>query len=100
MPLVAEKLKSKLKETIEKNLKEQFAEDAKDNDKAKVMWEKMAAAISHIATDIVDALQQDAEVAPGIQVLINPGIPTAGSPSAQVTTGPGSGTTTATGKIL
>jgi hypothetical protein len=100
MPLVAEKLKSKLKETIEKNLKEQFAKDAKDNDKAAQMWEKMATAISFIATDIVDALQQDAEVAPGIQILVNPGIPTAGSPAAQVTTGPGSGTTTATGKIL
>lgn len=100
MPLVAEKLKSKLKETIEKNLKDQFAKEAKDNDKAAEMWTKMAEAISHIANDIVDALQQDAEVAPGIQVVINPGIPTAGSPAAQTTVGPGQGTTTATGKIL
>lgn len=100
MPLVAEKLKSKLKETLEKNLKEQFSKDSKDNEKAAEMWTKMAEAISHIATDIVSALQQDAEVAPGIQVLINPGIPTAGSPAAQVTTGPGQGTTIATGKIL
>lgn len=100
MPLVTEKLKSKLKETIEKNLKEQFAKDSKDNPKAEEMWTKIAEAVSHIATDIVDTLQQDAEVAPGIQVLVNPGIPTAGSPSAQVTTGPGNGTTTNTGKII
>lgn len=100
MPLVAVKLKNKMKDTLEKSLKAKFAKDAKDNDKASEMWGKMAEAISEIAVDIVSAIQQDAEVAPGIQVIINPGIPTAGSPAAQVTTAPGNGTTTATGKIL
>lgn len=100
MPLVAVKLKNKMKDTLEKSLKAKFAKEAKDNDKASEMWTKMAEAISEIAVDIVSAIQQDAEVAPGIQVIINPGIPTAGSPAAQVTTAPGNGTTTATGKIL
>jgi len=100
MPLVGAKLKNKMKETLEKSLKEKFAKDAKDNDKATEMWTKMADAISEIAVDIVTAIQQDAEVAPGIQILVNPGIPTAGSAAAQVTTGPGNGATTATGKIL
>jgi hypothetical protein len=100
MPLVAAKLKGKLKETIEKNLKDQFAKDSKDNEKAQEMWTKMAEAISHIATDIVQALQQDAEIAPGIPITVNPGIPTAGSPAAQTTVGPGTGATTSTGKIL
>lgn len=100
MPLVAAKLKNKMKDTLEKALKEQFAKDAKDNEKASEMWTKMAAAISEVAVDIVTAIQQDAEVAPGIQIIVNPGIPTAGSPAAQTTVGPGNGATTATGKIL
>jgi hypothetical protein len=100
MPLVAAKLKNKMKDTLEKALKEKFAKDAKDNDKATEMWTKMADAISEVAADIVSAIQQDAEVAPGIQIVVNPGIPTAGSPAAQTTVGPGTGTTTATGKIL
>lgn len=100
MPLVAAKLKNTMKETLEKSLKAKFTKDAKDNDKAGEMWTKMAEAISEIAVDIVSALQQDAEVAPGIPLTVNPGIPTAGSPAAQTTVGPGTGVTTSTGKIL
>jgi predicted NBD/HSP70 family sugar kinase len=100
MALVGDKLKSKMQSTLEKSLKEQFAKDSKDNPKAEEMWKKMAAAIAEIAVDIVQTIQQDAEVAAGISLTVNPGIPTAGSPAAQTTVGPGTGLTTAPGKIL
>ena len=77
MPLVGPALKAKFKDSIMAGLKKEFGGTG-DHEPS---WEKIASAISEIAVDIVDAMHNDAQVAPGI--------PTAGSPAAQVTVGPG-----------
>lgn len=85
MPMQPAALKSKMKETIYNGLKAQFSGETGQGDGytsvADPMWEKMAEAISGIATDIVMEIVQNAQV--------NPGIPTAGSPVAQTTVAPG-----------
>lgn len=81
-------LKAKMKETIYNGLKAQFSSEASQgqayNPIADAQWQKMAESISGIAMDIVAEITQNAQVAAGI--------PTAGSPVAQVTV--------ATGKII
>lgn len=79
MALVGPKLKKDIESAIMAALKTQFAkEGGADPDSHK----KLAAAIAEgVAITIVKALQTEAEVLPGI--------PTAGSPAAQVTTAPG-----------
>ncbi len=80
-----EGLKAKLKSRIYNGLKAQFNPETSPannyNPEADAMWEKMAEAISGIATDIVMEIVQNAEVAPGI--------PTVGSPVNQTTVAPG-----------
>lgn len=102
MPMVAAKLKSALETTIYNALEKEFKEEGKKNDKAKEAWKRQAKAISEIATDIVDFLMNDAQVAPGISVVVNPGITTTpaapGAPCVTVT--PGSGQTAAPGKLM
>jgi hypothetical protein len=88
MPLVGPALKSKFKSTIMSGLKREFA--GTGDPPFDPSWEKIAAAVADIASDIVDALHNDAQVAPGIPVVgAGGGIP-----------GPMSGATTAPGKIL
>lgn len=78
-------LKSKMKNSIYNGLKSQFGPVAGQGKEyspiADAHWQKMAEAISEIATDIVMEITQNSQVLPGI--------PTAGGPAAQVTTGPG-----------
>lgn len=85
MAMNAASLKSKMKETIYNGLKAQFGGEAAKGQnytpEADAMWEKMAESISGIAADIVMEIVTNAQV--------NPGIPTAGSPVAQVTVAPG-----------
>ena len=81
-------LKAKMKETIYNGLKAQFSSEASQGQAyspiADAQWQKMAESISGIAMDIVEEITKNAQVAAGI--------PTAGSPVAQITV--------ATGKIL
>ena len=78
MPMVPMKLKKDIEDILVSALGREFSAEAEaDPDGHK----KMAAAISDIAIPIVMMLLSDAQVAPGI--------PTAGSPAAQVTTAPG-----------
>lgn len=85
MPMQPAALKSKMKETIYNGLKAQFSSSAGQGQAyspiADEQWMKMAEAISGIAADIVMEIVQNAQVLPGI--------PTAGSPAAQVTVAPG-----------
>ena len=85
MAMVPAGLKSKMKETIYNGLKAQFGSAAGTGEAyspiADEQWNKMAEAISGIAMDIVMEITQNATVLPGI--------PTAGSPVAQVTVAPG-----------
>ena len=85
MPMQPAALKAKMKMTIYNGLKAQFGGAAGQGQQyapiADEQWQKMAEAISGIAADIV------MEIVTNAQVL--PGIPTAGSPAAQVTVAPG-----------
>ena len=85
MPMDAAGLKSKLKERIYNGLKAEFGSSAAEGEAyspiADAQWNKMATAISGIAMDIVLEITSNA--------MVNPGIPTAGSPVSQVTVGPG-----------
>lgn len=85
-----QKLKAAMKKSIKAGLERNFSSVSSTSGYAGVsseQWEKIADAVSDIALDIVDTLQMDAQVMPGIPVT------TAGSPSAQA------GATTAPGKI-
>lgn len=85
MAMNAANLKSKMKQTIYNGLKAQFGSAASQgknyNGIADDHWQKLAEAISGIAMDIVMEIVQNAQVMPGI--------PTAGSQSAQTSVGPG-----------
>lgn len=85
MPMDPAGLKSKMKERIYNGLKAEFGSSAAEGEAyspvADAQWQKMANAISGIAADIVMEITQNATVLPGI--------PTAGSPVAQVTVAPG-----------
>lgn len=85
MPMQPAALKAKIKATIHDGLKAQFGGDAAKGANysaiADAQWEKMAEAISGIAIDIVTEIVSNAQVLPGI--------PTAGSPTNQVTVAPG-----------
>lgn len=85
MPMDPAGLKSKLKDRIYNGLKAQFGSSAGEGEGyssvADAQWQKMAEAISGIATDIVMEITSNAQV--------NPGIPTAGGPSNQSTVAPG-----------
>jgi predicted nucleotide-binding protein (sugar kinase/HSP70/actin superfamily) len=102
MPMVAAKLQSALEKTIYNALEKEFSKEGEKNEHAKKAWKRQAKAISEIAKDIVDFLMNDAQVAPGISVVVNPGITTTpaamGAPSVTVT--PGSGQTAAPGKLM
>ena len=78
-------LKSKIKERVYNGLKAQFSGEAGKGSGyssiADAHWQKLAEAISGIATDIVMEIQQNGQVMPGI--------PTAGGPTNQVTVAPG-----------
>jgi len=78
-------LKSKIKMTIYNGLKAGFASAAGQGTNytpvADAQWMVMAEAISGIAIDIVTEITTNASV--------NPGIPTAGGSSSQVTVAPG-----------
>lgn len=78
MPLIAGKIKKDIEAAVLAALTSEFSKEASADPKS---HQKLAKAISAIADVIVLALTVDAQVAPGI--------PTAGSPAAQVTTGPG-----------
>lgn len=91
MALDRDKLKAKMKQSIEAGMARNFggvAGTASYGGVSKEQWQKIADAISDIALDVVDAIQKEAEVAPGIPVT------TAGGPSNQA------GATVAPGKIV
>jgi hypothetical protein len=90
MPLQSAAMKAKFKKRIEASLARNFPEvgaTAEYGGVSKEMWSRIADAISDVAMDIVDEIQTNAEVTPGIPVA------TAGSPAAHT------GITTAPGKI-
>lgn len=78
MPLVAGKIKKDIEAAVYAALMSEFSKEASADSKS---HQKMAKAISAIADVLFLVLTVDAQVAPGI--------PTAGSPAAQVTTAPG-----------
>lgn len=82
MPMVAKTLEVALMATILSELNSAFSEEAKVNKKTSENHKKMADALAKaIAKEVVQFLQTQVQVAPGI--------PTAGSAAAQVTTAPG-----------
>ncbi len=85
MPMQPDALKAKMKQTIYNGLKSQFSSAAAQGTDytsvADAHWMKLAEAISGIAADIVLEIVTNAQVSAGI--------PTAGSPSSQVTVAPG-----------
>lgn len=94
MPLVGAEMKSKFKSTIHDGLKRVFSSAVSAGDGyppiADAQWELLADAISDIAMDIVNEIQQNAEVVPGQQVVgVGGGVP-----------GPVTGATVSPGKIL
>lgn len=78
MPMVPSKLKQDIEAILVSALTRELAAEAGADPSS---HKKLAAAISDIAIPIVTMLLTEAQVAPGI--------PTAGSPAAQVTTAPG-----------
>jgi len=86
VPMQGSALQAKLEKNIFSGLKKEFASVAAphgfDGDAAK-FWEKLSKAIAPIAVDIVEHIQQNAQVLPGIP-LIGGAIPGPGA-----TTGPG-----------
>jgi hypothetical protein len=92
MPLVSSSIKTKFKDTIYSGLKREFASAAGQGQNyppiADEFWLKLASAISDIAMDLVDEIHQNAQVAPGQQVV------TAGAPTNHT------GSTVSPGKIL
>lgn len=81
MALVGPVLKKKMETALMAAFAREFKEEIAQNKTAAASHKKMAAAISDIALTIVEELLTQAQVAPGI--------PTAGSPSSQVSCGPG-----------
>ena len=85
MAMNPESLKMKMKMTIYNGFKKAFNSDASKgasySSVADEKWMKMADAISGIAADIILEITTNAQVTPGI--------PTAGSPAAQVSVAPG-----------
>jgi len=84
MALVATEMKAAMKAAIVAGLAREFAAVSSTDGYAGIsmeQWTKLADAISDIALVVVLELTTKAQVAPGI--------PTAGSPAAQVTVGPG-----------
>ncbi len=95
MPLIAPAIEAKLKDAIFSNLKEAMSPDISKGDgyesAANPQLEKLATAIAKaVAKVMVDALTNDAMVAPGQQIVgVGGGIP-----------GPVQGATVSPGKIL
>lgn len=94
MPLIAASIKSKFKDRIFQSLKREFSPDYSKGEGyspvAEEMLLKLANAISDIAMDLVDEIQQNAQVVPG-QTVVGTG---GGVP------GPMTGSTVSPGKIL
>lgn len=93
MPMDPAGLKSKMKDRIYNGLKAQFGASAAEgtgyNAVADAQWQKMAEAISGIATDIVMEITQNAQVNPGISIAgVGGGVP-----------GPVQGSTVSPGQI-
>lgn len=92
MPLVGPEMKAKFQSTIHSGLKRVFSSASAGGTGydpiSDAQWAKMADAISDIAVDIVNEIQQNAQVVPGQQVVTN------GSPSTQA------GQTVSPGKIV
>lgn len=91
MPLQGPEMKQKFQTRIHSGLARVFGSDAAAGAGypaiADPFWTKLADAISDIAMDVVNEIQQNAEVMPGQAVV------TAGGPSSQA------GTTVSPGKI-
>ncbi len=81
MPLVPDVIAMKVESQVKSMLQKQFKGADKDNPDAEKSWDKLAKIAAETAKIIIESILTDAQVAPGI--------PTAGSPTAQVTTGPG-----------
>jgi hypothetical protein len=85
MAMNAADLKSKIKDRVYNGLKAEFSADAATgvgySPIADAQWQKLAEAISGIASDIVLEITTNA--------IVNPGIPTVGGPTNQVTIAPG-----------
>lgn len=82
MTMVAKSLENTLKLAIIAALNTEFKDEAKTNKAAAENHQKLANALAKaISEEVVKFLQSQVQVAPGI--------PTAGSAAAQVTTGPG-----------
>jgi hypothetical protein len=84
MALNANGLKAKMKTTIYNGLKKEFGPAAQKGSsyspEAEANWNKMATAISEIATDIINEILQNAMVMPGqtvvgIAAVTGPGVP-------------------------
>jgi len=92
MPLVAPEMKAKFQSRIHAGLTRVFGSDVSAGQGyppiADPFWAKLADAISDIAMDVVDEIQQNAQVVPGQQVLTN------GSPTTHT------GNTISPGKII
>jgi hypothetical protein len=88
MPLVPTSLKSAIEAQLITAFTREFADATASNPEAAGEHAKLAAAISDIAIPIIKALTTEA------QVIVQPGIATAGSPAAQTTVSPGTGTIT------
>jgi hypothetical protein len=92
MPLVGPEMKAKFQSRIHAGLSRVFSPDVGQGTNyppiADPMWAKLADAISDIAMDIVDEIQQNAQVVPGQQVITN------GGPTTQA------GQTVSPGKII
>lgn len=63
MALAGPKLQKKMEATLKSSFNKEFGKEAGAD---KTSHKRIAAAISAIAVDIVEALQKDAQVAPGI----------------------------------
>lgn len=86
-------MQSKFYDTIYSNLKSEFGSSAQKGQDyqpiADEFWQKLATALSKIAVDIVNEIQQNAMVLPGQQVVgVGGGVP-----------GPVSGSTVSPGMI-
>lgn len=88
MPLIIPVIKQLVETKVLAAYQREFGDLQGNNPEAIASWQKQAKIAAEIADVIIEAIQTQAEVAPGIPVT------TAGSPAAQT------GATVAPGKIL
>lgn len=101
MPMVPDVVAETVKGKIKSMLSQKFSDQKKDNPDASKSWEAIAEVAAETAKIIIETIQRDAQVMPGISITVNPGIATTpaapGAPCVTVT--PGAGVTASPGKI-